>query len=375
MDVLVRQPRQLRHPLADISALWIVGFALRHGVEDAEIGRGIGARARDPLPARGVVGGVGIDQRVPEPGFAGPPVLQQVLDQEGGDDHPHAVMHPAGGPELAHAGIDERDAGLAALPAAERVVVWPPGKGVEARIVVAGRKLRIVEEQVVRELAPADLGEEFLGVALRSSRFAGGTGMLEGVPDLARPDLAEMQMGREPRCRGPVRPVAVLGVTGKAAADEIIEPLGGAGFSRRPLGPQAAGPVRLRRLQPEFTQRHRQGLDRSGQGRRRDSRGSGNRSIGLSLLTGRAPVRRENLHRLPGRGRHLPRLVQEMAVETADGDSAPGEVFLERAVECDLRRLVATIPGDESDIGFGRDTWQQRGGIALHQQKSTALRR
>jgi len=115
--------------------------------------------------------------------------------------------------------------------------------------------------------------------------------------------------------------------------------------------------------------------DGSGQGRRRDSRGSGNRSIGLSLLTGRAPVRRENLHRLPGRGRHLPRLVQEMAVETADGDSAPGKVFLERAVECDLRCLVATIPGDLLDIGFGRDTRQQFRRIALHQQKSPALRR
>ncbi len=46
---------------------------------------------------------------------------QQILGQERGDDHPHTVMHPAGSPQLAHAGVDDRNAGAAALPGAQIV--------------------------------------------------------------------------------------------------------------------------------------------------------------------------------------------------------------------------------------------------------------
>ena len=133
MDGLGRQAGEFGHPAAHIVAGGIEFLALKHGVEHAEVGRGVGAAAGDPLPAGGVVGGVGIDQRVPEPALAQPPVDHQVLGQEGGCDHAHAVVHPAGRPELAHAGIDDGIAGAAAPPRLDGVVLVRPGKGVELR--------------------------------------------------------------------------------------------------------------------------------------------------------------------------------------------------------------------------------------------------
>ena len=119
MDQLVGQLRQLRHPAPDIDAIGIELLALQDRIEDAEIGRGVGARACHPLPVRGVAAGIGIDQRVPEPLLAFAPVDQEMLDQERRHHHPHPVVHHAGVPEFAHAGIDDRDSrsGRAAMRA------------------------------------------------------------------------------------------------------------------------------------------------------------------------------------------------------------------------------------------------------------------
>ena len=183
--------RELGHPAAHIVAVGIELLALQDGIEDAEIGRGVGAAAGDPLPARGVVGGIGVDQRVPEPALADAPVDQQVLGQERRRDHAHAIVHPAGRPELAHAGVDDRIAGAAALPGLDGVVLVAR-EGVELRPEVALGEVAEVEEQVVGELAPAELGQELLG----RGRQAAARG---GAPDLARADLAESEVRRQPR--------------------------------------------------------------------------------------------------------------------------------------------------------------------------------
>src|SRR5579862_2660334 len=61
-------------PAPDVVAVRIEFFALQNRVENAEIGRGVGARAHYPLPVRGVVGGVGVAKRVPKPLLAEPPI-------------------------------------------------------------------------------------------------------------------------------------------------------------------------------------------------------------------------------------------------------------------------------------------------------------
>ena len=47
-----RQFRELRYPLTHIGALRIEALALQHGIEDAEIGCGIGPRAGYPAGER-----------------------------------------------------------------------------------------------------------------------------------------------------------------------------------------------------------------------------------------------------------------------------------------------------------------------------------
>ena len=82
MNPFVGKSRQFRTPLADIVAVRIELLALADRVEYAEIGRGIRTATGGPLPAEGVLGEVGVHQRVPEPARAFLPRNQQVFDEE-----------------------------------------------------------------------------------------------------------------------------------------------------------------------------------------------------------------------------------------------------------------------------------------------------
>ncbi len=115
-----------------------------------------------------------------------------MFGEQAGHDHPHAVVHPAGGPQLAHAGIDDGNARLAALPCAQIVgVVVRPAPGKPAEPVAVQRLLgglREVIEQVVGKLAPAQLPNEVRG--LPTDR----TPRLDGRQRLLRADLAKVQV-------------------------------------------------------------------------------------------------------------------------------------------------------------------------------------
>src|ERR1700751_951691 len=75
--------RKLGNPLAHIGAVRVELLSLQHRIEDAEIGRGVDACTRDPLPIEGIASGISVDEGVPEPFLATPPVDEQVLDKEG----------------------------------------------------------------------------------------------------------------------------------------------------------------------------------------------------------------------------------------------------------------------------------------------------
>jgi hypothetical protein len=77
---LVGESRDLRDEASHVSAVRVEFPSLRYRMEDTKVGSCIGAAASNPLPAGAVVGKVGIDQCVPEPGFTMMPVQQQVLD-------------------------------------------------------------------------------------------------------------------------------------------------------------------------------------------------------------------------------------------------------------------------------------------------------
>ena len=68
----------------------------------------------------------------------------------------------------------------------------------------------MVEQQVIGELAPAELGQEFFDIAVRGGAVFRGTG--DRVPDLARADLAETQMRRQAGGDGEIGAVAAGGV-------------------------------------------------------------------------------------------------------------------------------------------------------------------
>ena len=100
-------------------------------------------------------------------------------------------MHPTRLIQLSHTRVDDGIAGLALLPGFQRVLSLVPFKRVELGLEVRFGQIREVIKQVVAELAPGDLAE----IGVRAAR-SGMIGLLDRMPDLARADLAEMQMGR-----------------------------------------------------------------------------------------------------------------------------------------------------------------------------------
>ena len=77
-----------------------------------------------------------------------------------------------------------------------RRVGLAPGEIVVALLEVRGREIWIVMQDVVVELAPAQLGAKNLDVSRRGRSFAAR--MLDCVPELERADLAESEMRRHP---------------------------------------------------------------------------------------------------------------------------------------------------------------------------------
>src|SRR3954462_6452966 len=116
------QVAQLRHPAAHVVAVGVELAALRHRVEDPEVGRGVRAGAGHPLPAVVVGGDVPVDEVVEEvPGPDRPPHVE-VLGEEAGRDHPHPIVHPALLEQLPHAGVDDRVAGAPLPPGVDEPV-------------------------------------------------------------------------------------------------------------------------------------------------------------------------------------------------------------------------------------------------------------
>ncbi len=182
---------------------------------------------------------------IPEPAGTLLPGDQQVLHEKGGDHHADAVVHPARGPEFAHAGVHERAAGLTALPGTEPGGVLPPGEPGELSPQRLLRRMGEVEKQMVRKLTPAQLGEE---LPLAPHRRGNGLRLGESfhrVPHLARADLAEVQVRREARRADEVRPVAAIGVGQETLAQEAPKLGFGTGTAGVPGSAQAGGPVEV----------------------------------------------------------------------------------------------------------------------------------
>ena len=209
-------------PSCAVTSFGIERLGLGYRIEDAKVGGGVGAAAGDPLPRRGVVGRIGVEEAVPEPLFATPPVDQKVLGEEGGADHADAVVHIAGPPELPHAGIDKVVAGLAAAPGTEAAVVVMPRKGVELTAHIGSVQIGDLVEQTVGEFAPRQFRAELFGRGGKGGFMLDG--LVELIKDAVRTDLAEAQVGRQVRGGVEIGPVAIIRIPLQEIFDKCLNP-------------------------------------------------------------------------------------------------------------------------------------------------------
>ncbi len=268
-------------------------MALEDRVEDPVVGRRVRPGAGHPLPVAHVLRDVAVDQQVPEEALPHPPVDQQVLHQERRREHPHPVVHPPGGPQLAHAGVDHREAGAAVGPRLERLGVVAPPQGGVGVLHRALDERRRGEEQVGVPVTPGQLAHQ---------RAPAGRGLADDVGGRAGRERAEPEVGGELRGTDQIGAVALVVV-----AVGTVGGLGQAG-ERTDL----AGQTRRSLLLVEQRVRHRGGRKRVA-GVVEDAGGArfGPRLPGCA---GPDPVERgEDLGEPAGRGAHRARRLHEGA--------------------------------------------------------------
>ena len=185
MNPFSREFGELGDPATHILSIGVELLALKDGIEDAEIGSGVGATATGPLPAHGVRAEVGVDEGIPIPLGASVPGLEEVLHEHGGGDHTHAVVLPACLPELTHPGVDDRVAGAADLPRTQVLLIRLPGEFLELLAQRTIRSLGEMVDEVLGEFAPADLRHDGDSeIATRIANYEMAYRLQSSAPDL-----------------------------------------------------------------------------------------------------------------------------------------------------------------------------------------------
>ena len=175
-----RYVRELRDPAPHICTVRIELLALRRRVEDPEVRRGVGATPGHPLPPVLVGGQVEVHEVISEVARSVLPLQVQVLDEEARHDHPHAVVHPSLAEQLAHACVNDREAGATFLPRLEFTAGLVVLHRLEVLVVVPPGRVRASVEHVGVELPEGQLASVRLG-----ARGASEVGQHRAGMDLA----------------------------------------------------------------------------------------------------------------------------------------------------------------------------------------------
>ena len=157
------------NPAADIGSRGVELLQLALRIEDPEVRGGVASAARSPLPSSDIGGELEVQQLLGEIAFPQSPIEQEVLAEETGDHHAHAVVHEPGGIQFAHAGVHEGIARSACAPGGEMAIVMAPGNpvvlGPEGILGAVGE---MVEDGLI-EFAPDELGEPLVAVGKAQS--------------------------------------------------------------------------------------------------------------------------------------------------------------------------------------------------------------
>ena len=135
-------------------------------------------------------------------------------------------------------------------------VVVAPGETIELRLEIASREVADWKQQVVGELAPAELGQELASPRGRRGRLS-PTAASAACQIWRGPISPKARWGDSREVRGPVGPVAPVGRSRSARSSRNASSARlRAGLAGRPGLPQPAGPVRPGGQQGQAVQRH-----------------------------------------------------------------------------------------------------------------------
>lgn len=126
MNPFHRHVGQFRHVAANVLAIVIEFFTLNPGIENPLALHRIRSRGVAPLPVPVVGSQVSVDELLHEISLAALPINPEILHQKGGDHHSHAVVHPTGLIQLAHAGAHNRVARPALTPVGKQSITFRP---------------------------------------------------------------------------------------------------------------------------------------------------------------------------------------------------------------------------------------------------------
>ena len=204
---------QFRHEAADIVAVGVEFLALQHRVEDAEIGRGVGAASPRPTASSPRCWRGRHRPACPRTRRARPAsgCSRCFTRNDATIMRTRLCIQPVL-PELAHAGIDDRDSrcGRAARPAAaRRPAATGSRRSVRRSGGPAGPAVRAGGRRIRATAAPPGRSR---------SRNSAGWRAAHRMPDLARRDFAPVQMRREAGGALGARRVALRRIAGDGPA-------------------------------------------------------------------------------------------------------------------------------------------------------------
>ena len=137
-------------------------LCLTRGVEDSKVGLRVGPSTSGPLPAPVIGRQVSVEKFFHKVAFPPLPGDKEIFGKKGGDDHPEAIMHPAGLIELSHGGIHDGVPGLSFTPRLKPIFAVLPLDLVIGGAECARDNVRKLPEDLFIKISPNELSDKHI---------------------------------------------------------------------------------------------------------------------------------------------------------------------------------------------------------------------